>query len=193
MTGTEPSLDITYTPDATKIENGKINSKQDIPVKAEVKINNTDVTDKTTFQHQACSPACGWTDPNPNNGDPAFLLHVKTCQLTITKTGGDANEPYVFTVNKDGTKYTEVTIEGNDSVIIKELPVGTYTIEEDTDWSWRYTPSYTNGNSATLSATNHEGTITCTNTKNNDQWLNGFSAVARNIYGQPNSTGRRAK
>ncbi len=193
MTGTEPSLDITYTPDATKIENGKINSKQDIPVKAEVKINNTDVTDKTTFQHQACSSACGWTDPNPNNGDPAFLLHVKTCQLTITKTGGDANEPYVFTVNKDGTKYTEVTIEGNDSVIIKELPVGTYTIEEDTDWSWRYTPSYTNGNSATLSATNHEGTITCTNTKNNDQWLNGFSAVARNIYGQPNSTGRRAK
>lgn len=193
MTGTEPSLDIIYTPDATKIENGKINSKQDIPVKAEVKINDTDVTDKTTFQHQACSPACGWTDPNPNNGDPAFLLHVKTCQLTITKTGGDANEPYVFTVNKDGTKYTEVTIEGNDSVIIKELPVGTYTIEEDTGWSWRYdNPSYA-GNGVALGKNNSNATITCTNTKNNDQWLNGFSAVARNIYGQPNSTGRRAK
>lgn len=192
MTGTEPSLDITYTPDATKIENGKINSKQDIPVKAEVKINNTDVTDKTTFQHQACSPACGWTDPQ-TPGDPAFLLHVKTCQLTVTKTGGDANEPYVFTVYKDNQQYTEVTIEGNDSVIIKELPVGTYTIEEDTDWSWRYTPSYTNGNSATLGKNNSNATITCTNTKNNDQWLNGFSAVARNIYGQPNSTGRRAK
>ena len=59
MTGTEPSLDITYTPDATKIENGKINSKQDIPVKAEVKINNTDVTDKTTLttatRHSCCT------------------------------------------------------------------------------------------------------------------------------------------
>ena len=191
MTGTEPSLDITYTPDATKIENGKINSKQDIPVKAEVKINNTNVTDKTTFQHQACSPACGWTDPNPNNGDPAFLLHVKTCQLTITKSGGDANEPYVFTVNKDGQKYTEVTIVGNGNVTIKELPVGTYIIEEDTGWSWRYTATISGD--ATLSANSPNGTITCTNTKNNDQWLNGFSAVARNIYGQPNSTGRRAK
>ena len=193
MTGTEPSLDIIYTPDATKIENGKINSKQDIPVKAEVKINDTDVTDKTTFQHQACSPACGWTDPNPNNGDPAFLLHVKTCQLTITKTGGDANEPYVFTVYKDNQQYTEVTIVGNGDVTIKELPVGTYTIEEDTGWSWRYdNPSYA-GNGVALGKNNSNATITCTNTKNNDQWLNGFSAVARNIYGQPNSTGRRAK
>ncbi len=191
MTGTEPSLDIIYTPDATKIENGKINSKQDIPVKAEVKINDTDVTDKTTFQHQACSPACGWTDPNPNNGDPAFLLHVKTCQLTITKTGGDANEPYVFTVYKDNQQYTEVTIVGNGDVTIKELPVGTYTIEEDTGWSWRYTATISGG--ATLSANSPSDTITCTNTKNNDQWLNGFSAVVRNIYGQPNSTGRRAK
>lgn len=191
MTGTEPSLDIIYTPDATKIENGKINSKQDIPVKAEVKINDTDVTDKTTFQHQACSPACGWTDPNPNNGDPAFLLHVKTCQLTITKSGGAENEPYVFTVYKDNQQYTEVTIVGNGDVTIKELPVGTYTIEEDTGWSWRYTATISGD--ATLSANSPNGTITCTNTKNNDQWLNGFSAVARNIYGQPNSTGRRAK
>lgn len=190
MTGTEPSLDITYTPDATKIENGKINSKQDIPVKAEVKINNTNVTDKTTFQHQPCTPACGWTDPQ-TPGDPAFLLHVKTCQLTITKTGGDANEPYVFAVYKDNQQYTEVTIVGNGDVTIKELPVGTYTIEEDTGWSWRYTATISGD--ATLSANSPNGTITCTNTKNNDQWLNGFSAVARNIYGQPNSTGRRAK
>ena len=191
MTGTEPALDIIYTPDATKIENGKINSKQDIPVKAEVKINNTNVTDKTTFQHQACSPACGWTDPNPNNGDPAFLLHVKTCQLTITKAGNVANEPFVFTVYKDNQQYTEVTIVGNGDVTIKELPVGTYTIEEDTGWSWRYTATISGD--ATLSANSPNGTITCTNTKNNDQWLNGFSAVARNIYGQLNSTGRRAK
>lgn len=76
---------------------------------------------------------------------------------------------------------------------IKELPVGTYTIEEDTGWSWRYdNPSYA-GNGVALGKNNSNATITCTNTKNNDQWLNGFSAVARNIYGQPNSTGRRAK
>ena len=193
MTGTEPSLDIIYTPDATKIENGKINSKQDIPVKAEVKINDTNVTDKTTFQHQACSPACGWenlTLPNPLNGDPAFLLHVKTCQLTITKSGGADGEPYVFTVKKDGSEYTEVTIVGNGSVTIKELPVGNYTIEEDTGWSWRYTATISGG--ATLSATSPNGTITCTNAKNNDQWLNGFSTVVQNIFGVTHN-GRSAK
>ena len=190
MTGTEPALDITYTSEEGKIStDDKINSKQDIPVKAEVKINNTDVTDKTTFQHQPCTPACGWTEPT-EAGNPAFLLHVKTCQLTITKTGGDANEPYVFTVKKDGSEYTEVTIEGNNSVTIKELPVGNYTIEEDTGWSWRYTATISGG--ATLSAENPTGNISCTNTKGKEQWLNGFSAVVRNIYGQPNSTTRRA-
>ena len=189
MTGTEPSLDITYTPDATKIENGKINSKQDIPVKAEVKINDTNVTDKTTFQHQACTSACGWTDPQ-TPGDPAFLLHVKTCQLTITKAGGDANEPYVFTVYKDNQQYTEVTIVGNGDVTIKELPVGTYTIEEDTGWSWRYTATISGD--ATLSANSPNGTITCTNTKEKDQWLNGFSTVVRNIFGVTHN-GRSAK
>lgn len=189
MTSTEPALDIIYTPDATKIENGKINSKQDIPVKAEVKINDINVTDKTTFQHQACTSACGWTDPQ-TPGDPAFLLHVKTCQLTVTKTGGDANEPYVFTVYKDNQQYTEVTIVGNGDVTIKELPVGTYTIEEDTGWSWRYTATISGG--ATLSANSPSDTITCTNTKNNDQWLNGFSTVVQNIFGVTHN-GRSAK
>lgn len=197
MTGTEPSLDITYTPEDGKITaDGKINSKQDIPFKATVKMKEQDVTEHTTFKHQPCTPACGWenlTLPNPLNGDPAFLLHVKTCQLTITKSGGAENEPYVFTVYKDNQQYTEVTIVGNGDVTIKELPVGTYTIEEDTGWSWRYdNPSYA-GNGVALGKNNSNGTITCTNTKNNDQWLNGFSAVARNIYGQPNNTGRRAK
>ena len=73
---------------------------------------------------------------------------------------------------------------------IKELPVGTYTIEEDTGWSWRYTATISGG--ATLSANSPSDTITCTNTKNNDQWLNGFSTVVQNIFGEPHN-GRRAK
>ena len=116
----------------------------------------------TTFVHQDCSPACGWNETTLD-GDPAFLLHVKTCQLTINKQGGAGDEPYVFDVYKDDKKYTEVTIVGNNSEIIYELPVGTYTIQEDEGWSWRY--SGNNGSGATLTAEKPDGWITCTNSK----------------------------
>lgn len=179
MIGDAPTLDITYTPEANKVVNGKINTKEDIAVDVTVKIGSVDVTDKTTFVHQACDPACSWNVTAPN-GNPAFLIHVKTCQLTITKNGGAENEPYVFTVKKDGEKYTEVTIKGGKSETIYELPVGTYTIEENTGWSWRY--SANNGGSAALTAQNPIGAITCTNTLKNNYWLNGFSDVVTNTF-----------
>lgn len=159
---------------------GKINTKRDIPVKADVQIGDVDVTQYTTFKHEACTSGCSWTDVDTPNGDPAFLIHVKTCTLNVTKTGGAEGEPYVFTVKKDGTPYTEVTIEGNGTQTIVELPVGTYTIAEDTGWSWRYTAN--NGTAATLSADTPSGEITCTNTSNNNKWLNGFSSVVRNVF-----------
>lgn len=183
MTGDAPVLDMTYTPDDTKIQDGKVNTKQDVPVKAEVKIGTEDVQQYTAFVHQDCTGECSWTDPE-TKGDPAFLLHVKTCQLTINKQGGAGDEPYVFDVYKDGKKYTEVTIVGNNSEIIYELPVGTYTIQEDEGWSWRY--SGNNGSGATLTAEKPDGWITCTNSKDNNYWLNGFSEVVKNIFGGKN-------
>lgn len=183
MIGEKPELAIDYTPEAGKIVAGKINTKNDIKVAATVKIGNTDVTNKTTFVHQDCNPVCGWNVTTPN-GNPAFLIHVKTCQLKITKTGGAQNEPYVFTVKKDGQPYTEVTIVGNNNVTIYELPVGTYTIEENTGWSWRYpSPTYSTTTGVALSADSHEGTIICTNTLDNNKWLNGFSDVVTNTFG----------
>ena len=176
MTGAKPALDINCTPEADKINNGKINTKQDIGVDVAVKIGNADVTGHTKFQHQPCE---NQTCTLPENME--FLIHVKTCTLTINKTGGAGNESYVFDVYKDGTKYSEVTIWGNGAETLVELPVGTYTIQENTGWSWRYTAN--NGNGATLSATNPTGSITCTNTANGKiYWLNGFSQVVRNIF-----------
>ena len=179
MLGDKPTLNISYTPDVGKLNSGKY-TKQDVPVSATVKINTENVNKHTTFVHQDCNPACGWTTPDPNNGNPAFLLHVKTCTLTVQKIGGDSNETYVFDVMKNGKKYSEVTIVGNNFETIEELPVGTYTIEEDTGWSWRY--SADNGGGAALTAQNPTGSITCTNEKNKNQWLNGFSNVEKNVF-----------
>ncbi len=126
---------------------------------------------------------CGISGSNCKTPDTdgKYTVHVKTCQLTIEKTGGAAGEPYVFTVLKDGVEYTEASITGNGSVTIYELPVGTYSIQEDTDWSWRYTPGYSND--VALSKDFTSGTITCTNTSNENKWLNGFSTVVQNIFG----------
>ena len=176
MLGTEPTLNISYTPDESKLESGKY-TKQDIGVDVAVKIGNADVTNQTTFLHTACA---GQTCTLPENME--FLIHVKTCTLTIKKTGGAGNESYVFDVLKDGTKYSEVTIWGNGTEELVELPVGKYTIQENTGWSWRYTAD--NGTAAILSADNPAGEITCTNTANDKiYWLNGFSQVVRNIFG----------
>ena len=180
MIGTAPTLDFTYTPEAGKTAGGKINTKEDISVDVSVKIRTDDVTTYTTFQHTDCT---GKTCTLPAGAE--FLLHVKTCTLTVQKTGGDSNEPYVFNIYKDNVKYSEVTVKGNGSENIEELPVGTYTIEEDTGWSWRY--SANNGGSAALTAQNPTDSITCINEKNKNQWLNGFSDVVKNISGVSNN------
>lgn len=188
MLNTKPLLTLNYIPEAGKIDaNSKINTKQDIKVKVDVTMpvgqtqTQTNVNAHTTFKHTPCTDeTCGWTVPTIP-GDPAFLLHVKTCTLTVNKTGGADNESYVFDVFKDGEKYSEVTVWGNGTETLVELPIGTYTISENTGWSWRY--SANNGGSAALTAQNPTGSITCVNTKNNNQWLNGFSEVVRNIFG----------
>ena len=179
MLGTKPTLDISYTPDESKLESGKY-TKQDVPVAATVKIGTENVNEHTTFVHQDCTTACGWETP-ATPGAPAFLIHIQTCTLNITKQGGAADESYVFDVFKDGVKYSEVTVWGNGTETLVELPIGTYIISENTGWSWRY--SANNGGSAALTAQNPTGSIACTNTKNNNQWLNGFSEVVRNIFG----------
>lgn len=179
MLGAKPTLDISYTPDESKLKDGKY-TKQDVPVAATVKIGTENVNEHTTFVHQDCTTACGWETP-ATPGAPAFLIHIQTCTLNITKQGGAADESYVFDVFKDGVKYSEVTVWGNGTETLVELPIGTYIISENTGWSWRY--SANNGGSAALTAQNPTGSIACTNTKNNNQWLNGFSEVVRNIFG----------
>ena len=56
----------------------------------------------------------------------------------------DEKQSTIYTVvGKIGDKEIvkmDVAICGNDSVTITKLPVGTYTVEENTDWAWRYDP-----------------------------------------------------
>lgn len=187
MISTAPTLVLSNSPVGNGISDDKINTKNDIPVNVTVKIQkdsqNIDITDQSEFIH-TCD--CGYSDcKEPTDGN--FWLHVKTCELTIYKAGDVANEPFVFTVYKDDQPYTEVSIVGAGSVTISELPVGTYTVSEDINWSWRYPNppiAYDGTNiNATLSSSCPTGTATVTNIKTLQYWLNGFSDVVRNVYG----------
>ena len=170
MLNSQPTLTLTYTP-GTGIVDGIINTTNDIPVAVTAKIDSTDVTDHTTFVHTKCADDNTCTDPA--NGK--FWLHVNTCTLTVQKSGWDekdANQSFIFNVaGGEIAQNIKVTVQKNGSATIVGLPVGSYTVTEDSKWSWRYTA---NGNgSATLSAASHDATVTITNERTATKWLSG--------------------
>lgn len=98
--------------------------------------------------------------------------------LTITKnaTPYDANDMFIFTVKHGDEVVAKVALKAGESVTIKDLTVGeTYTVTEDTSWSWRYKD--VEAQEITLKPSNNE--VTVTNTLNNNNWL-GASSYAIN-------------
>ncbi|MFR5420573.1 MAG: hypothetical protein ACLTG4_00560 [Oscillospiraceae bacterium] len=167
--GQAPELTISYTPDTDAVVGGKINTRTDFVVAASVKIGDTDVTEHTKFHHTFCD---GKTCALPEG--KAFLCHVNTCSLKITKNvtgeGANPNQTYVFNVMKGDDLVTTVVLKGNMSTTITGLAVGDYTVVEDTNWSWSYTPD--NGSKAvTLSSINPNGEAKITNTAKENHWL----------------------
>jgi hypothetical protein len=120
------------------------------------------------------------------------LTSLTINKVTTDKAGNvvdykdlDKNQTFIFNVNGNGVDL-DVTVHGNGSVTIDGLTVGaTYTITEKTDWSWRYqctgwnydkdnVNELTAGNSAIIKL-DVNGTITFTNERGNEQWLDGDS------------------
>ena len=50
-------------------------------------------------------------------------------------------------MNANGNVITTVAVKGGASKTITGLPIGTYTVTEDTQWSWQY--NLTSGNDVT--------------------------------------------
>lgn len=109
--------------------------------------------------------------------------------LTITKTGAqtiDENQTFIFRIagasDNDRTKgiNMQVVIQRNGQVTVKDLPIGTYTVTEETQWSWRYQPK-NNNQSITLSPT-ETNTVQFVNNREEIYWLDG-SAYSENAFG----------
>ena len=112
--------------------------------------------------------------------------------LKIQKSGCneiDENQSFVFTIegvagtNTAGVQNT-VTVHGNGSAVIKDLPIGEYTITEQSGWSWRYTPTSQSQKATITAASTGDQTVTVTfkNTRQKGKWLNG-SSWCKNVFG----------
>ena len=128
------------------------------------------------------------------------MFDYNLTSLTITKAfpegadySIDENQTFIFVIFEicaDGS-YNELkaTIHGQGSVTIDGLTVGSQVaIYEDSDWSWRYgtcVPEAASGLkvnhledssiTVTLTADHETNEVTFTNTRTDDQWLNGDS------------------
>ena len=150
------------------------------------------------YKDEACTQPVdsNWVDENnkltPVKADDAAWtdttyyakFEYNLTDLTITKkitknaTPYDANDMFIFTVkDSNGKEVAKVALKAGESVTIKNLTVGeTYTVTEDTSWSWRYSPDSAT-HSITLQPSGNE--VTVTNTLNNNNWL-GASSYAIN-------------
>lgn len=129
--------------------------------------------------------------------DAYYTVHVKTCTLTIKKNGcsdldyhvanntGNAEyQSFIFDVTGGAiAQNMKVTVQGNGTATIVGLPVGTYIVTEDGDWSWRYEVVEDGNGSATLSAKNPTAEVTITNQRTATKWLSGDNYAVNHVNG----------
>lgn len=147
------------------------------------------------FEDEACTQAVNkaWVNTGTNKLTPqksvpygdqkgygAATYYAKferdVFDLTIEKKAAsdsniDPNQTFVFRVQGEGVNM-QVVITGANEQVIKNLPVGDYTITEDTSWSWKYTP--VGGATQELKSDSiHDGvaTVTFENENNGTNWL----------------------
>ena len=159
------------------------------------------------------SKKTGEGEQGPGN---AVFNFAKTHALTIVKKTTDASamgQTFRFKVTRKAsedspaeTRMVEVKVserrdEDGETWYVGSVqfaaPTGIYTVEEDTNWAWRYegelsTPGKAPGKSAelTISSASSAGdaVVTCVNTRAKDKWVDGGSR-AKNVW--ENGTLRR--
>ena len=175
----------------------------------------THLPERTTIAQTSLlfMPTNGTTSiPTEQNFGVITLVAIFTpayTSLTVTKvvdennTGSDENQTFLFRIvgtPDDGGAKIDMTIAivGAGSVTIEHLPVGTYTITEITDWSWRYdtvkaaddsNAQATVSNVIVMELKDPELTYTCKfiNTRTEEKWLSGDS-ILRNWWGNLTAT-----
>lgn len=174
MTGEEPTLTYTYDPEEKALT-------EDTYVNVTVLANDKTLpADVVTFVHTRDTdfPGCSF---DPAQGQ--FIVHINVFDLTIKKTAKagttiDPNQTFVFRVKGNNNDVDmQVVITGASKQVIKNLPVGEYTITEDTNWSWKYTPTSKDQPVTKNDIKDGAATVTFENENNGTNWLTSLAEV----------------
>lgn len=122
-----------------------------------------------------------------------FIYDPTLTTLNIRKTGfdaADAGTTFIFRIKgtDENTKNIDlrVTIHGYvmgdhvPNVTVADLPVGSYTVTEESGWSWRYKPT-NREQTITLDPDGTKNVLTFENVREDGQWLSG-DAYNNNLY-----------
>lgn len=137
-----------------------------------------------------------WT-MGDNGENKIVVTNQQRFNLTISKNGiqnvdhdSDEQQSTIYTiVGKIGNTVLvkmDVAICGNDSVTICKLPVGSYTVKENTNWSWRYDPAG-GATKEVIIQQDAKASVAYNNDRTKQYWLSGDS-YCTNWWGNDNGT-----
>lgn len=174
MTGEAPGLTYAYDPAEDAFTK---DTYVKVTVTSDKDTATTKISDAVTFVHTKDTdfPGCSF---DPAQGQ--FIVHINVFDLTIVKSAKtgttiDPNQTFVFKVkNNDNGKTMEIVITGEGQKTVKSLPMGSYTITEDTGWSWQYHPT---ADTQTITVSETSKTVTFENEKTPTNWLTSIADV----------------
>lgn len=174
MTGEAPALTYAYDPAEAAFTK---DTYVKVAVTSDKDTATTKISDAVTFVHTKDTdfPGCSF---DPAQGQ--FIVHINVFDLTIQKSAKagttiDPNQTFVFKVkNNDNGKTMEIVITGEGQKTVKSLPMGSYTITEDTGWSWQYHPT---ADTQTITVSETSKTVTFENEKTPTNWLTSIADV----------------
>lgn len=174
MTGEAPTLTYAYDPAAAAFTK---DTYVKVTVASDKDTATTKISDAVTFVHtkDTVFPGCSFDSTKGQ-----FIVHINVFDLTIQKTAKagttiDPNQTFVFKVkNNDNGKTMEIVITGAGQKTVKSLPMGSYTITEDTGWSWQYHPT---ADTQTITVSETSKTVTFENEKTPTNWLTSIADV----------------
>ena len=184
MTGDAPALTYAYDPAADAFTK---DTYVNVTVTSDKDTATTKISDAVTFVHteDTVFPGCSFDSTKGQ-----FIVHINVFDLTIQKTAKagttiDPNQTFVFKVKNNGNgKTMEIVITGEGQKTVKGLPMGSYTITEDTGWSWQYRPA---ADTQTITVSETSKTVTFENEKTPTNWLTSI-AKALNVWSSDGTT-----
>lgn len=193
----------TSTPTTVKMEDGKftiqIKAGQTVTIK-DLPIDTYCITEATVPRMANAFYHNGSETPQPVTKDSEGNLYTKIpvekgkksevkcvntypvdhADLIIDHNSAEENQIFVYEVQNTDTKVIiTVTVTGNGTTVIHDLPFGEYTVTQKNDWSWRY------GDDDVVQTVNHQAADTTVEFAQTwiDYWLGGCSALIKNIFG----------